>query len=46
MLELYNHRIDPRENENVADRPENAELIEQLREKLYAGWGMGLPPDE
>ena len=32
---LYDHRSDPEENENIADRPENKKLIKELREKLY-----------
>ena len=32
---LYDHRSDPEENENIADRPENKKLIKDLQEKLY-----------
>lgn len=32
---LYDHRSDPEENENIADKPENKKLIKALREKLY-----------
>jgi len=34
--ELYDHRTDPHENQNVAGRPENARVIEELAEKLRA----------
>ncbi len=43
VLELYDHKLDPEENENVADRPENADLIKQLTKKLHAGWQAALP---
>jgi arylsulfatase A-like enzyme len=32
--ELYDHRADPAENQNVAGRPENAETVRQLSERL------------
>jgi iduronate 2-sulfatase len=32
--ELYDHQTDPQENQNVAGRPENAGVIEELAEKL------------
>ncbi len=31
---LYDHRTDPEENVNVADKPENQKLVEGLHEKL------------
>ena len=34
--ELYDHQVDPQENENVADEPANADLIEQLSAMLKA----------
>jgi arylsulfatase A-like enzyme len=36
--ELYDHQTDPAENESVAERPENGELLKQLAAKLKAGW--------
>jgi arylsulfatase A-like enzyme len=36
--ELYDHRTDPRENVNVADRPEYAETVELMARRLKAGW--------
>ena len=32
--ELYDHRTDPQENENVAGRPENGALIAELKQKM------------
>ena len=44
--ELYDHQADPQENENVAERPENAETLAQLgrdlethRRRVTAGGG-------
>jgi arylsulfatase A-like enzyme len=34
--ELYDHAADPQENQNVADQPENAALLEQLGKQLQA----------
>ena len=36
--ELYNHRIDPEESENIAGYPENRDLVLRLSEKLKANW--------
>ena len=33
---LYDHRIDPEENVNIAELPENEKLIMKLSQKLYA----------
>ena len=41
--ELYDHEVDPKENVNIAKRPENAELVTQLAEQLHAGWQGALP---
>ncbi len=46
VLELYDHKLDPEENENIADRPENAKLLERLTEQLHAGWQAALPPND
>jgi len=32
--ELYDHLVDPKENVNIAKRPEKAELVKQLAQKL------------
>ncbi|MHC4997251.1 MAG: sulfatase [Planctomycetota bacterium] len=37
-LELYDHQSDPAENTNIAHRPENAQLIQQLEAQLDASW--------
>jgi arylsulfatase A-like enzyme len=36
--ELYDLNADPAENQNVADRPENKDLVAQLAADLKAGW--------
>lgn len=36
--ELYDHRDDPQENVNIADRPENKALVEELTKQMQAGW--------
>ncbi|MCC9609501.1 sulfatase [Blastopirellula sp. JC732] len=36
--ELYDHQVDPAENENVAGEAENAQLVAKLQERLDAGW--------
>lgn len=36
--ELYDYQVDPGENENVAGKPEYAEIVGKLREKLQRGW--------
>ncbi len=37
-IELYDHQIDPQENQNIAKRPENAALVEKLTAQWRAGW--------
>lgn len=32
---LYDHRVDPEENVNVSERPENEKLVMELHEKLH-----------
>ena len=41
--ELYDHNIDPDEKVNIANLPENSELVSHLRERLRAGWHAALP---
>jgi len=36
--ELYDHQTDPAENQNIADRPENKELLAKLAAQLKSGW--------
>ena len=36
--ELYDNQVDPDENVNISELPENAEIIQALSEKLKAGW--------
>ncbi len=40
--ELYDHRTDPDENANIADRPEHRELVANLSRELRAGWRRAL----
>jgi arylsulfatase A-like enzyme len=42
--ELYDHKSDPDEDVNVADRPENMEVVEKLKGQLAAGWNGNGPP--
>ena len=42
--ELYDHEADPDEDVNVAGRPENARLVEELKGLLHEGWHAAIPP--
>ena len=42
-VELYDHRNDPQENHNIANKAENAALVKQLASKLIAGWQAARP---
>ncbi|MHC4440951.1 MAG: sulfatase/phosphatase domain-containing protein, partial [Planctomycetota bacterium] len=44
-IELYDHKNDPQENVNLANRPENKKLVAKLSKMLNAGWQEALPPD-
>jgi hypothetical protein len=37
-IELYDHRVDPQENLNVAKSPAHRELVEQLMAQWRGGW--------
>jgi arylsulfatase A-like enzyme len=37
-IELYDHHTDPQENQNIANRPENAALVEKLMAQWKKGW--------
>ncbi|MCI0595148.1 MAG: sulfatase, partial [candidate division Zixibacteria bacterium] len=41
--ELYDHETDPQESNNVAELPENAEIVQQLAAQLKAGWPAAKP---
>lgn len=41
--ELYDHQSDPGENQNIASKPENVELVNQLTTQLRAGWKAAKP---
>ncbi len=40
--EIYDHRVDPQENVNLAQRPERAQLLQNLDQQLNAGWRSAL----
>jgi arylsulfatase A-like enzyme len=42
-IELYDHQIDPQENQNIAKRPEHAGLVEKLMAQWKAGWRGATP---
>ncbi len=44
--ELYDHNTDPDEKVNIADLPENSELVSHLSERLRAGWQAALPANQ
>ena len=43
-VELYDHKADPQENQNIAKRPENATLVEKLLAQWKQGWRGAVPP--
>ncbi len=42
-VELYDYDTDPDETINIANLPENVELVANLSEQLHAGWQAALP---
>jgi iduronate 2-sulfatase len=42
--ELYDHQSDPHEADNIVDRPENRQIVEELAKALKEGWEKALPP--
>jgi iduronate 2-sulfatase len=44
IYELYDHRTDPQENVNIANLQEHKHLLEELVERLHAGWQKVVPP--
>ena len=44
-VELYDHQADPGENVNIAEKPENAQLVKELSRMLDAGWRAAIPPE-
>jgi iduronate 2-sulfatase len=42
-VELYDHSNDPQENQNIAGREENKELVAQLDKQFSSGWKGNLP---
>ena len=45
-IELYDYDTDPDETINIANLPENAELVTHLSAQLHAGWQAALPEVE
>jgi arylsulfatase A-like enzyme len=43
-VELYDYETDPKENTNLAVRPEHAERVAQLGALLHEGWRAARPP--
>lgn len=43
-VELYDHKLDPQEDVNVAKLPANAALVKQLMEQWSKGWKGAKPP--
>jgi iduronate 2-sulfatase len=42
-VELYDHENDPKENVNLANRPDCAGLVERLTAQFWRGWQAALP---
>ncbi len=43
VCELYDHQTDAKENHNLADRPEQADLVAKFKATVRAGWKGALP---
>ncbi len=41
--ELYDHQTDPEENQNLADRADQAQVLDQLARQFQAGWKGAVP---
>lgn len=41
--ELYDHEIDPQQNNNIAGLPQNEQIVKRLSAQLKAGWRAALP---
>jgi len=42
-VELYDHRSDPQENQNIAKAPANADLVNRLMAQWKQGWQAAKP---
>jgi len=42
-VELYDHQLDPKENQNLANLPDKAEVVRELSDVLKAGWRAAVP---
>ena len=45
-IELYDYSSDPDETVNIANLPENRELVAHLKAQLHAGWRAALPDSQ
>ena len=43
LKELYDYEVDPYSEQNIAELPENEDLVTHLSEMLHAGWQAALP---
>lgn len=43
LKELYDYEVDPYSEQNIAELPENEDLVTHLSEMLHAGWQKALP---
>ena len=41
--ELYDHRVDPDENVNLANRADRKQLVARLKSQLHGGWKLAAP---
>jgi len=44
--DLFDHQVDPKENTNVAKRPENTELVKRLHAMVQKGWKDAVPEQD
>jgi len=45
-IEVYDHKTDPQENTNIAKKPENAHLVQKLRQQWEKGWQAAMPTSQ
>ena len=43
--ELYDHKLDPKENTNISELEENRSIIAELAKQLNNGWQAAKPKD-
>jgi hypothetical protein len=42
---LYDHKVDPNENINISDKPENYKLVAKMKRLMKKGWKAVTPLD-